>query len=830
MKMKKILGGLLLLCGAQWVYAGGYITITDKPYYVDTLEHKVVGPGAVYTSLYIPDMPVYAYILKLDMQNPYNKIETFLANDSIPGTELVTRACERLTYEGHKAYCGINGDFFNVTDHKEFPLGAPRGGSIRDGEIQREPRDAWWGFATIDADNIPVFDHMEFEGTVNAGDAGVYKFQHVNIPRADCDACDLTFFNRYAGERTRQDENFSEMYGVERTEVYLKLAAGEKWKVNSPVQCIVGRRLENKGGNPIAADECVLSGTSEKSRAFLRNLTEGQEISIHMGIRCVNFGTYPEIEQMIGGNTALMYDGVLTERNTTESYNAVPYPRTAVGASKDKRWVYLLVADGKTSTSRGLTTTEVCDILKHWGAADAIGLDGGGSSEIIVNNKVANRPSDGKERAVGNGWLVVDLSQESPEIERLRFLDYKFELPRHGIIKPVVMGYNRYDRLLEENLEEVTFSCSPELGHIDDAGNFVVSGTASSGILTAHYGDLEVAQEVTVKEAADLAIRLDSVLLDARTAYPIEVQTTLEGNKVLIDHNALNWVVADENVCKIEKGILTAVANGTSTVVGTMNDFKGSLKVNVEIPQAGSLPAIDFTDPLLKLTSNLKGISMSGNDRLNINYTYATTRSPYFQLTKKINLYSLPKALKIVFNPHELPLNKIVLDLLPNNQSYAVIKEFSDIKANEDNEIYLPVSDIVTDPNDMAIWPLQFNSLKFTLNASGHSVGTEYTFELKEFTLIYDDQGVGLMPDEAGSNEMKIWNGTDGVYLYLAMDEGVPVIYEIYSIAGRKLRMENLGICQTGEFKLNDGGLERGMYLLKVYKGTETAVFKCMKR
>ena len=80
----------------------------------------------------------------------------------------------------------------------------------------------------------------------------------------------------------------------------MKLAAGEKWKVNSPVQCIVGRRLENKGGNPIAADECVLSGTSEKSRAFLRNLTEGQEISIHMAIRCVNFGTDPEIEQMIG--------------------------------------------------------------------------------------------------------------------------------------------------------------------------------------------------------------------------------------------------------------------------------------------------------------------------------------------------------------------------------------------------------------------------------------------------------------------------------------------------------------------------------------------------
>ena len=42
---------------------------------------------------------------------------------------------------------------------------------------------------------------------------------------------------------------------------------------------------------------------------------------------------------------------------------------------------------------------------------------------------------------------------------------------------------------MEENLEEVTFSCSPELGHIDDAGNFVVSGTASSAASPATVDD-----------------------------------------------------------------------------------------------------------------------------------------------------------------------------------------------------------------------------------------------------------------------------------------------------------------------------------------------------
>lgn len=828
MKLKKILLALLLVFG-QYVYAGGYITINETPHYMDTIVHKVVGPGATYTSIYISDIPIYTYILKLDMQNPYNKIETFLANDSIPGTELVTHACERMTYEGHKAYCGINGDFFNVTDHHEFPLGAPRGGSIKDSEIQREPRDAWWGFAAIDVNNVPVLDHMEFEGMVDAGDAGIYKFQHVNIPRADCAACDLTFYNRFAGEKTRQDENFSEMFGVERTEVYLKLKSGEKWRVNKPVKCIVGKMIENRGSNPIENDEYVLSGTSEQSRTFLRKLKEGQEIIVNMGIHCVNLGTYPEIAQLIGGNTALMYDGVLTERNTTEEYNAVPYPRTAVGASKDKRWVYLLVADGKTSSSKGLTTSEVCDILKHWGAVDAVGFDGGGSSEMIVNNKVANRPADGRERPVGNGWLVVDLSQESQDIARLRFLDYKFEIPKYGIIKPKVMGYNQHDRLLTEDLEGVIFSCSPELGHIDEAGNFVVSGDAVSGVLTAHYGDLEVSQSVYVKEIKDFSIRLDSVLLDSKIHYPIEVQTTLEGNAVLIDHNAFNWNVEDESVCKIDKGVLTAVANGSSMVTGFMNDYQGALKVNVEIPTSTSLPAIDFTDPSMKLTSNLKGISMSGTNTLNIAYKYSSTRTPYFTLAKKLNLYSLPKALKIVYNPHELPLNKIILDIIPNNLSHSVVKEFSDFKMNEDNEIYLPLADIVDNPADMAIWPLRFNSLKIALNASGHTVGAEYTFELKEFSLIYDEQDVGFMQNEVGDKEIQLLINTDGIYLSFGLNKEMPVSYEVYSTTGMRIKMKKLGNLQTDEIRLDDSGLNKGIYLLKVYKGTEISVFKFIK-
>ncbi|MGZ8593905.1 MAG: phosphodiester glycosidase family protein [Actinomycetota bacterium] len=37
----------------------------------------------------------------------------------------------------------------------------------------------------------------------------------------------------------------------------------------------------------------------------------------------------------------------------------------------------------------------------------ALNLDGGGSSTMVVQGKVANRPSDGHERAISNAILVL---------------------------------------------------------------------------------------------------------------------------------------------------------------------------------------------------------------------------------------------------------------------------------------------------------------------------------------------------------------------------------------------------------------------------------------
>ena len=80
-------------------------------------------------------------------------------------------------------------------------------------------------------------------------------------------------------------------------------------------------------------------------------------------------------------------------------------PRTAVGIKSDGH-ILLMVADGRQSHSIGASLVEMGQLMVKYGAVKAVNYDGGGSSEMVVNNRIVNRPSDGNERSIGNALLV----------------------------------------------------------------------------------------------------------------------------------------------------------------------------------------------------------------------------------------------------------------------------------------------------------------------------------------------------------------------------------------------------------------------------------------
>ena len=82
-------------------------------------------------------------------------------------------------------------------------------------------------------------------------------------------------------------------------------------------------------------------------------------------------------------------------------------PRTAFGVTRDGDYIFV-VADGRQASSIGCTLTELADLMKEFGAVDAMNFDGGGSSEMVIGGDIANNPSDGSERRVGCALLLKE--------------------------------------------------------------------------------------------------------------------------------------------------------------------------------------------------------------------------------------------------------------------------------------------------------------------------------------------------------------------------------------------------------------------------------------
>ena len=89
-------------------------------------------------------------------------------------------------------------------------------------------------------------------------------------------------------------------------------------------------------------------------------------------------------------------------------------PRTAMGLSKDRTKLILVVADGRNSF-RGITCREAADLMVELGADRGTGLDSGGSSTMwFAGQGVLNNPSDGTERVVGNHLAIYAPGVGSP--------------------------------------------------------------------------------------------------------------------------------------------------------------------------------------------------------------------------------------------------------------------------------------------------------------------------------------------------------------------------------------------------------------------------------
>jgi len=733
--MRKVLFFLFLVFFISKLSAQG-ILINGTVYTVDTIQHKhTIGQGTTYFSFALPAYPLNVYVMEIDLTNPFVQIETCLSKDSALALERPTDMVKRKTAPGHEVIGATNGDFYFYQDPIE--IGIPRSGQFRKNELVANPTGR--ASFVLGPDDKPYIDRVDFSGVLKKGEKTT-RIHTVNMLRLEAESAAstdmMTLYTSAFGHVT------SSMQGG--VKVIIRPKSGDKFffGANTDVACIVEDVFPNTGVSLISDGRAVLHGRG-KAAEFLESLAKGEEVSVSLGTNLRSSpGLLHDFKELVGGS-----DNIILLNGERGEGDDLFNPRTGMGISKDKTKVYMMVVDGRQTNSKGATMKDFGEIFRAVGAWNAVNLDGGGSSVMVVNDKMVNSPSDGAVRAVGNGVLVV----ASPVPNDLKVASIAFdpetlfELPVYGLFRPVVWGYNLEGTLVSKDFKDFTLTCSPGIGNINEKGFFVASATQGQGTITATYNGASVNKEIFVKPAS-FYMRLDSVLSDTKHPYTLEVIGDLGLKKTLVDPKVFTWTVDNPAICSVENGTLIGLANGTTNIHGKLNYIRLTQKVTVEIPKKQVVSAKDLYDISsfkAKSSFDIIGAKLtSGTLPTSIKYTYSKGDSPFVQLYKEIPLYGIPDSLRIVFNTGKAGVSKAIITLRANAKTSYSPVEFTGIVTGKDQTLSLAINKFLPDADDRASFPVYFEGLKLMLDPAAQTLNEENEISIKEISLIY-----GGIPD-----------------------------------------------------------------------------------
>lgn len=115
---------------------------------------------------------------------------------------------------------------------------------------------------------------------------------------------------------------------------------------------------------------------------------------------------WPGVTDAIGGSALLVHDGEIAATECHGGYECWRHPRTGVGMNADGD-LMLVVVDGRQDDySIGLHREEFAELMRELGAVDALALDGGGSSEMVVNGVTINHPLNATHRGLMSALLI----------------------------------------------------------------------------------------------------------------------------------------------------------------------------------------------------------------------------------------------------------------------------------------------------------------------------------------------------------------------------------------------------------------------------------------
>ncbi len=787
MPMKRFTLLASLLCSISLFSQHGTINIQTnldstaiKQYAIDTLESYQVGPGIIYTRFDITAKANdirHCYIYEVDLTNPYNTVEESHST-TMGNTERMVDAHKRLDAPEHRSIGSVNCNFWIVATQDEGQYngltGVPCTGQVRNGKIgtnitnwnighgDPDPvlgRKQDIGYLMIDADKKAHIDQFSWDAHLAIGDQSM-PIKEVNRNRSNPSDNEVVMFNSDMGTKsTLTKEDINKRLGTDLPMIELVVKLEQDWAMNQHLFGTV-ESINYTGGTKIQDGYAVFRGRGT-GKTFLETAKVGDRVQFIIGMYESLSGERPNIKQLSAGNCYVLREGRLTNRNWNEDYNNKNYPRTGFGVSKDHNTLWMMVME-----KPGMYTHEMASILRHFGAWEATGADGGGSAQFNLGGQILNPTTEGQPRAVGNSIFLFSTAPEDSTVVEMRTTATFMKLPKYAAIKPEFLGYNQYGMLIDKHLPGVKLSCAPETGYITEDGYFVCLG---SGVLTATYDQASLPIEIVIVDEANPSLRLSNVLISNKTPYEIEINGVIDNKQFKVLPSAVEWTIEDNTICHIdEDGILHAIKNGTTTVHGKLGETTMTFNVQVEMVDTDvllweNMVEVDERWTLKASSSSWKtDIKTDADGGAYLYMNYSGGRVVQLSLTADTLLYSTPKHLEFKFTPQGDLMTRIDLGFVANNgtnANYACIE----LTPNQPMSINIDLDSLFDVKDDIAIYPIKLKNISFSLNKDAEK--KEYSIPLEGIYLHYGEKvetGIEsiITPSQQGDSAQKmLYNG-----------------------------------------------------------------------
>jgi len=342
-------------------------------------DERVLAAGVTHR-VYVMDGPYRADVIRIDRAYAHADIVAWRSG----GLQRTTAQVRDASASMRRVIAAINADFFS------FETTWPVGYQVTDGEFVHATPSAR-SHMLVGAEGEVHFGRPTYRGLVVAG-RDTLRLVGVNRSR---DGANAVWYNTHAKDRVRSD---STGYVIR-----LRQISGGKAVVLEVAE----------GYGPVVVSGPMISvGPRHPSAAAFRGVGTGDTLIVRMGF---TEAAHRSARQVLGGGGMILENGrPVQELNESRerlgrNFMTARHPRTVVATNADRSLVWLVTIDGRQEASLGMSFAEMADFLLTLGATDALNLDGGGSTAMVIDGEVVNRPSDiTGERAVANVLLLVE--------------------------------------------------------------------------------------------------------------------------------------------------------------------------------------------------------------------------------------------------------------------------------------------------------------------------------------------------------------------------------------------------------------------------------------